>query len=312
VQYESGSGNVVEKSCQQNIAKMTIDPKNVSTLEMQNYLQGAVTPRPIALASTIGKSGDINLSPFSYFNCFGARPPILIFSPGRRLRDGTVKHTYENILDIPEVVIHIVNYNMVQQTSLSSTEYPKGINEFIKAGFTEVPSTLVRPPRVAEAPVAMECKVKQIIPTGEEGGAGNLIICEVLLMHIKEEIIGADGKIDPFKLDAVARLGANWYSRVNAPCVFSVPKPVDKKGIGIDSLPEFIRNSSILSGNDLGQLANVTEVPAFDENHEAFQNISFDDISDIKQAFLFAKRFLMQNKVMEAWQILLYKRKDLA
>src|SRR6187551_1480530 len=240
---------------------LTIDPKEITTPQMHAYLLGAVTPRPIAFASTVDKDGNVNLSPFSFFNCFGSNPPLLIFSPARRGRDNTTKHTFENVNEVPEVVIHIVKYDMVQQMSLSSTEYAKGVNEFEKAGFTEVPSVMVKPPRVAEAPIAFECKVIQIIPTGSQGGAGNLVICEVLCMHIDETILDDEGRIDPFKLDAVARLGGDYYCRVQGNSIFKVPKPLEKIGIGVDQLPERIRLSKVLTGNDLGLLANVERIP---------------------------------------------------
>jgi len=192
-----------------------IDPKEVTTGVLHSYLLGAIAPRPIAFASTIDKEGKVNLSPFSFFNVFGANPPILIFSPARRGRDNTVKHSYENVLEVPEVTINIVDYAMVQQMSLASTEYPKGVNEFVKAGLTEIASEKVKPPRVADAPASFECKVLQVIPTGIEGGAGNLIICEVVLVHIANRVLDGNGKIDPFKLDAVARMGGDWYCRAN-------------------------------------------------------------------------------------------------
>ena len=239
---------------------MTIDPKQVSVPAFHSFLLSAVTPRPIALASTIDPNGDVNLSPFSFFNCFGANPPVLIFSPSRRIRDKTTKHTYQNVKEIPEVVIHIVNYNMVQQTSLASTEYPRGVNEFEKAGFTPIQSVMIRPPRVKESPVAFECKVTQVIETGDGPGAGNLIICEVLLMHVSESVL-TNNKIDPAKLDVVCRLGGDWYARINHPNLFAVAKPVDRLGIGIDNLPSGIRNSDVLTGNDLGKLANVETTP---------------------------------------------------
>ncbi|MFN9501846.1 MAG: flavin reductase family protein, partial [Chryseotalea sp.] len=218
-----------------------IDPKEVTTGVLHSYLLGAIAPRPIAFASTIDKEGKVNLSPFSFFNVFGANPPILIFSPARRGRDNTVKHSYENVLEVPEVTINIVDYAMVQQMSLASTEYPKGVNEFVKAGLTEIASEKVKPPRVADAPASFECKVLQVIPTGIEGGAGNLIICEVVLVHIANRVLDANGKIDPFKLDAVARMGGDWYCRAKGDALFTVPKPLEKIGIGIDQLPDEIR-----------------------------------------------------------------------
>lgn len=263
---------------------------------MHGYLLSAVTPRPIAFASTVDKNGNVNLSPFSFFNCFGANPPIVIFSPARRGRDNTVKHTYENVKEVPEVVINIVNYAMVQQASLASNEFPKGVNEFVKAGFTEASSSLVRPPRVAEAPVAMECKVLQIIETGDQGAAGILVICEVIMMHIQDHVLDADGRIDPFKLDAVARLGGDYYCRVQGGNIFKVPKPLDKVAIGIDQLPERIRNSRVLTGNDLGMLANVEQLP-FIGNSTLSQK-------DEEQRHRHAQELLRGGNVSEAWRIL--------
>lgn len=271
---------------------MIIDPKEVTVGKMHSYLLGAIAPRPIAFASTIDKDGNVNLSPFSFFNCFGANPPLLIFSPARRGRDNTTKHTYENVLEVPEVVINIVNYELVQQMSLASTEYKKGVNEFVKAGLTPIASTKIKPPRVGEAPVSFECKVLQVIPTGLEGGAGNLVICEVVLAHIKDEVLDAEGKIDPFKLDAVARMGGDWYCRANGEALFTVPKPLEKVGIGIDQLPEAIRKSKVLTGNDLGMLANVE---SFD-NQVRYSN----DIVKHQQAQILLK----EKKVEEAWEAL--------
>ena len=238
----------------------TIDPKAVSTAALHGYMLGAVTPRPIAFASTIDSAGNVNLSPFSFFNVFSANPPIMIFSPARRGRDNTTKHTYENVLQVKEVVINIVNYDIVQQMSLSSTEYGKGVNEFEKAGLTPLPSQTIKPPRVAESPVQFECRVNEVISLGTEGGAGNLVICEVLKMHINEAVLDPDGKIDPVKLDAVSRMGGNWYGRAKQG-MFEVPKPLSRLGIGFDQLPEAIRTSKLLTGNDLAKLANVEVLP---------------------------------------------------
>ena len=243
---------------------LTIDPKEVSTGKLHRYLLGAIGPRPIAFASTIDAEGRPNLSPFSFFNVFGSNPPTLIFSPARRGRDNTVKHTYNNVKNIDEVVINIVNYDIVQQMSLSSTEYAEGVNEFEKAGFSMLKSELVRPFRVAESPVQFECKVKQVIETGQEGGAGNLVICEVLKMHINESILDEDGFIDQHKIDLVARMGGNWYSRANLG-MFEVPKPLSTLGIGIDAIPVEIRESKTLTGNDLGKLGNVEALPKDEE-----------------------------------------------
>jgi flavin reductase (DIM6/NTAB) family NADH-FMN oxidoreductase RutF len=275
---------------------LTINPKEIPFAKMHGYLLGAVTPRPIAFASTIDKQGNVNLSPFSFFNCFGANPPILIFSPARKGRDNTTKHSYENVREVPEVVINVVNFGMVQQTSLASTEYPKGVNEFVKAGFTEVASTIVKPPRVAEAPIAMECKVLQIIQTGDQGAAGNLVICEIVMMHINENVLDADGKIDPWKLDAVARLGGDYYCRVQGDMIFKVPKPLDKIGIGIDQLPERIRNSKVLTGNDLGMLANIEKLPG-----DHFTERANDEIHMHQQAHSLLEKGLVD----EAWKILI-------
>src|SRR6478609_8361610 len=240
---------------------MILDLKDLKTAEKQYYLQHVVAPRPICFASTIDKAGHINLSPFSFFNLFSSNPPIVIFSPARRVRDNTTKHSLQNILEVPEVVINIVTYDMVQQTSLTSCEYPKGTDEFIKAGFTKEPATLVRPPMVKESKVKLECKVIEVKSLGEGGGAGNLVICEVLRLHIDDSLLNEDRKFDQQKFELVARLGGDWYCKVGRENLFTVPKPNVNLGIGIDSLPEGVRNSKILTGNQLGQLANVHEMP---------------------------------------------------
>ncbi len=221
----------------------------------------AVAPRPIAFASTIDKNGLVNLSPFSFFNCFGSNPPIMIFSPARRVRDNTIKHTLENVLDVPEVVINIVNYPIVEQMSLSSTEYAKGANEFTKSGLTEVASTIVKPPRVGEAPVAFECVVDQVIETGSEGGAGNLVVSRIVQIHIQKEYLDENDNLDTTKLDLVARMGGSWYCRASGNALFEIPKPLTTKGMGVDQLPLSIRESDILTGNNLGRLGNMEEMP---------------------------------------------------
>jgi flavin reductase (DIM6/NTAB) family NADH-FMN oxidoreductase RutF len=288
---------------------MTIDPKEIHFSKVHGYLLGAVVPRPIAFASTMDSSGNINLSPFSFFNCFGANPPILVFSPARRGRDNTTKDTYENVLEVPEVVINIVNYSMVQQTSLASGEFPKGVNEFVKAGLTQVPSTLVNPPRVGESPVSFECKVLQVIPTGDQGAAGNLVICQVVLMHIKDDILDADGKIDPFKLDAVARMGGDWYCRANGDSLFRLPQPGNKIGIGIDQLPEGIRKSKVLTGNDLGLLGSVQEFPGSDLISQVMMHTEFREANKNPESIhLLAKAYLKQGRIAEAWAVLLAER----
>ena len=239
---------------------LSIDPKNETVGTVHGHLLSAISPRPIAFASTVDAQGRPNLSPFSFFNVFGANPPIVIFSPARRVRGNTTKHTLENAKEVDEVVINIVNYNMVQQMSLSSTEYAEGVNEFEKAGLTMLKSDLVKPFRVAESPVQLECKVKQIVETGTEGGAGNLIICEVVKIHINKNVLDENGSIDQHKIDTVARMGGNWYSRANMG-MFEVEKPLRTLGIGVDNLPQTIRESKILTGNDLGRLGNVETLP---------------------------------------------------
>ena len=289
----------------------TISLKNIKPAEAQNYLQHAIGPRPICFASTIDLKGNVNLSPFSFFNLFSTNPAIVVFSPSRRARDNTTKHTLQNILEVPEVVVNIVSYDMVQQTSLASCEYPKGTDEFIKTGFTKIPSQIIKPPRIKESPVQMECKVLEVKPLGTEGGAGNLVIAEVLIMHINENILNENGNIDQTKLDLVARLGGNWYTRANTATIFEVEKPNTQLGIGVDALPENIRHSKILTGNNLGQLANVNEPPFVDPAFEddklknIFQYYSLDPEEMEKELHLYAKELLDIGKVKEAWQILL-------
>ncbi|MGB3342708.1 MAG: flavin reductase family protein [Aequorivita sp.] len=289
---------------------ISIEPNEIATAKLHAYLLGAVAPRPIAFASTIDSEGRVNLSPFSFFNVFSARPPILIFSPARRGRDNTTKHSYENVMQVREVVINIVNFNMVHQVSLASTEYAQGVNEFTKAGFTELASDIVKPPRVAEAPVQLECKVNEIISLGAEGGAGNLVICEVLKLHIKKEVLDENQNIDPFKIDTVARLGGGWYSRAKAG-LFEVPKPLTTHGVGVDMLPEEIRLSKILTGNDLGILGNVESFPNSEEinifmnsSEEIKRLISEDKIEAIHKK---TQEFIGEGKVEDAWKLLLSK-----
>lgn len=240
---------------------LTINTSDISPLELQGYLQSAIAPRPICLASTIDKAGQVNLSPFSYFNLFSMNPPICIFSPSRRVRDNTTKHTLENLKEVPECVINIVNYAMVEQVSLSSCEYPKDVNEFTKAGFTQIPSDLVAPPRVAESPIQLECTVAQIIALGEKAGAGNLVLAEIKRIHIADSVLNANNKIDQAKLDLVARLGGDWYARINEQNLFEVTKPNTQLGLGFDMLPSCIREHIGLSNNEKAQLANCTTLP---------------------------------------------------
>lgn len=290
---------------------ITIDPKNVETAKLQGFLQSSVGPRPIAFASTVDAEGNPNLSPFSFFNVFSANPPILVFSPARRVRDNTVKHTLLNAETTREVVINVVNFDMVQQTSLASTEYAPGINEFVKAGFTAIESETVKPFRVKESPVQFECKVTQIIPLGQEGGAGNLILCEVVKMHIDERILDESGNIDQYKIDLVSRLGANWYSRSNQG-LFEVPKPLTTLGIGVDAIPEFIKQSPIFDGNDLGMLGNVEALPTTEEvsifvqeNFAVRGILSADDDEKVHKE---AKNYLIKKDVLSAWKVLLAKK----
>jgi flavin reductase (DIM6/NTAB) family NADH-FMN oxidoreductase RutF len=290
---------------------MTLDLQDLSPVEKQYFLQHVVAPRPVCFASTIDREGAVNLSPFSFFNLFSSNPPIVVFSPARRVRDNTTKHTLQNVLDIPEVVINIVTYDMVQQTSLASCEYPKGTDEFIKAGFTKEPATIVKPPMVKESKAKLECKVLEVKSLGENGGAGQLVICEVLKLHLDDSLLDENKKFVQSKLELVARLGGDWYCRVNKDNLFTVPKPNTKLGIGIDALPESIRYSKLLTGNHLGLLANVHEMPvvepSFDDEHlkNIIQYYSVNPNDMEKEVHSYAAKLLDQNKVAEAWQVLL-------
>lgn len=289
---------------------LSLDPRKLSTGKLHQYLLGAVGPRPIAFASTVDEQGRPNLSPFSFFNVFGSNPPTLIFSPARRGRDNTVKHTYNNVNAIREVVINIVNFDMVQQVSLSSTEYAKGVNEFEKAGLTMLKSEVVKPFRVAESPVQFECRVNNITELGQEGGAGNLVICEVLKMHINEAVLDENGYIDQYKIDQIARMGGNWYTRANMG-MFEVPKPLSNLGIGVDAIPAEIRNSKILTGNDLGKLGNVEVLPS-EEDIAAFlkEEPELADLvksGDKNKIHLKAQQLLQEDQPVKAWKILLEK-----
>lgn len=292
----------------------TIDPTTLNTAAFHSYMLGVVAPRPIAFASTIDKAGNVNLSPFSFFNAFSSNPPILVFSSSRRVRDNTTKHTLENLKEVPEVVINVVNYDIVEQMSLSSTEYEKGINEFEKAGLQQVDSVKVKPPRVGEAPAAFECKVNEIIALGEEGGAGNLIICEVVMAHFQEKIFDKQGKVDPFKLDAVARMGGNWYCRAQGEALFEIPKPLREIGIGVDQIPESVRNSMELTGNHLGRLGNIAALPTEEEVKAYSQTAAMaefrkrfanDEPSMQHHLHQKARDLLDEGKTEEAWLVLL-------
>ncbi len=290
---------------------MIFDLKKLAPAEKQYYLQHAIAPRPICFASTIDKAGNVNLSPFSFFNLFSSNPPVVIFSPARRLRDNTTKHTLRNVTEVPEVVINIVTFDMVQQTSLASCEYPEKVNEFSKAGFTEEKASIVTPPMVKESKIKMECKVLEVKPLGTEGGAGNLVICEVLVMHISDELLDAEKKLDQRKINHVARLGGNWYCKVDETNLFEVEKPNVLLGIGVDRLPVSIRNSTILTGNNLAQLANVQDLPvidpSFDDDHlkQIVQYYSINPEEMEGELHLYAKQLLDNGKVNQGWQVLL-------
>lgn len=290
-----------------------IDPQNTPTAHLHSQLLAAVAPRPIAFASTVDKDGNPNLSPFSFFNVFSAKPPIAIFSPARSGRTGASKNTYDNVKEVPEVVINIVNYELVQQCSLASTEYAKGVNEFVKAGLTPVNSELVKPFRVLEAPVQLECKVNNVIELGTHGGSGNLVICEVLMMHVSEDVLDEKGLIDQQKIDLVARMGYNFYCRASGSAIFEVKKPLNTLGIGVDQLPERVRNSDILTGNDLGQLGNVETLPDETEVND-FKLMELSDFFIMhkdnpklleKELHKKARKFLEEGRVEEAWKTLL-------
>ncbi len=290
---------------------MRIIPGEIKTAQLHSFLLGSVAPRPICFASTIDADGVPNLSPFSFFNVFGSKPPILIFSPARRVRDNSIKHTLENVYATKEVVINVVSYNIVQQMNLASCEYPKGVSEFEKSGFTPLKSDIVKPFRVKESPVQMECKVLQVIETGNEGGAGNLIICEMVCMHIDDNVLDEHGKIDPHKIDLVARMGADFYCRASGEAVFEVNKPNMELGVGVDALPDWIKSSHILTGNNLGMLGNSTSIPVVDEVlyddrlSQLIKEYGEDNAARRQALHIYAKELLDSGKVEKAWQVLL-------
>ena len=290
---------------------MRIVPGEIKTAQLHGFLLGSVAPRPICFASTIDNEGRPNLSPFSFFNVFGSKPPILIFSPARRVRDNTIKHTLENVYATKEVVINVVSYNIVQQANLASCEYGKDVNEFEKAGFTPIKSDWVKPFRVKESPVQMECKVLQVIETGQEGGAGNLVICEMVCMHIDDNVLDEHGKIDPHKIDLVARMGADYYCRASGGAVFEVHKPNVALGVGIDALPDWIRSSSVLTGNNLGMLGNSTSIPIVhevlydDRLSQIIKEYGNDKAARRQALHVYAKELLDSNNIEKAWQVLL-------
>ena len=285
---------------------MIIHPEEIPVQKLHSYLLGSIVPRPIAFASTVNAAGDVNLSPFSFFNVFSANPPVLIFSPARRVRDNSVKHTLLNVQEVPEVCINVVSYSMVEQASLASCEYPAGVNEFVKAGFSEEPAARIRPPHVAESPVSFECRVQHVMALGTGGGAGNLIVAEVVLMRIKDEVLDAAGRIDPHKLDAVARMGANYYCCASGDAVFEVPKPSEIPGLGVDLLPRHVWTSDCLTGNDLGRLGNLHQQPS----PEVLAAIS--QMPEVRQAVAdgfpavhrLAKKWISAGELHQAWALL--------
>ncbi|MBD0403127.1 flavin reductase family protein [Flammeovirga sp. EKP202] len=279
----------------------TFTPSEVTTAQMHGYLLNSIAPRPIAFVSTVDDEGNVNLSPYSCFNFFGANPPILVFSPTRRVRDNTTKHTLDNILATKECVVNIVTYDIVEQMSLSSTEYGKGINEFIKSGLTEVPSVDVTPPRVKESLVQFECKLQQVIAMGEEGGAGNLVLCEVIRIHVNESILDEKGMIEGSKLDLMGRMGGNYYVRASGDALLSIEKPIRKKGIGIDQLPLHIVESEILTGNQLAKLANIEAIPSI----ESLEHIEIPMMDSRENNHILAGKLLDKGMVEEAWKVLL-------
>ena len=292
---------------------LTIDPKEIPVPKLHHYLLGAVGPRPIAFASTIDKDGNRNLAPFSFFNVFSANPPIMVFSPARSGRTNTTKNTFDNVKEIPEVVINIVNYSIVEQMSLASSPFEAEVDEFVKSGLTPIASDTIRPFRVKESPVQFECKVNEIIELGKEGGAGNLIICEVTKIHINEDVLDENGVIDQHKIDLVSRMGGNWYCRSNSDSMFEIKKPIMTVGIGYDSIPEDIRNSKILSGNDLGKLGGIEQLPdETDVNDHKLIELAdlFVDLEDDQEKLelelhKLAKQELKEDKLKEAWMTLL-------
>ncbi len=292
---------------------LTLDPKTLPIPKLHQYLLGAIGPRPIAFASTIDEEGNSNLAPFSFFNVFSANPPILIFSPARSGRTNETKDTYKNVKVNPEVVINVVNYDIVHQMSLASSPYAPGVSEFLKAGFTPIKSDLIKPMRVAESPVQFECKVNEVIELGAEGGAGNLIICEVVKIHIHEDVLDENGMIDQHKIDLVSRMGGNWYCRADEKSMFEIMKPITTCGIGFDHLPADIRNSNLLTGNDLGHLAGIEEIPnetdvneyKLIELSELFVSLENEPVKLEESLHQRAKELLQENKLEEAWLTLL-------
>ena len=285
----------------------SIDPNSISTKELHSILLTAIAPRPIAFASTVDELGNVNLSPFSFFNVFSSNPPILIFSPARRVLDNTTKHTLKNVEQTKEVVINIVNHQLVEQMSLASTEYEDGVNEFTKSGLTEVPSLKITPPRVGESPVSFECVVDNIIELGNEGGAGNLVICKVVYIHLNNKYLDVNNQLDTKKLDLVARMGGSWYTRCTEKSIFEIPKPLNTKGIGVDNLPKHIYKTEILTGNNLGRLGNFNEIPSESEIELHKKLPEINEILTVEneqfklgQLHLLVKKYLTENNLSMA------------
>ena len=288
----------------------TIDPNNITQPELHKHLLSAIAPRPICFASTIDKNGNVNLSPFSYFNVFSSNPPMMVFSPARSGKNNTLKHTHENIKEVPQVVINIVNYQMVEQMSLTSTNYDKGINEFVKSGLTPVPSKKIKPPRVKETPVAFECTISKIIELGNGPGAGNLILAKVELIHINTKYLNDKGYLDTTLLDLVGRMGDNWYIRAKKDALFEITKPIKTKGIGVDNLPLSVQQSKVLTGNDLGRLANVERLPSESEIRKKIEATNISK-SDLNGNHKLAKKQLENGNIQKALAILIYSDKQI-
>ena len=288
----------------------SLSPEQLSQAELHGYLLSAVAPRPICFASTISAKGEVNLSPYSFFNVFSSNPPVMIFSPARRGRDNTVKHSYENVKEVAEVTINVVNHPMVEQMSLASTEYARGVNEFEKAGFTQVESDLIKPPRVGEAPVSFECRVTEVIELGDGPGAGNLVLAEVLKIHLQEEYLDQDGRLDTRLLDLVGRMGGSWYTRASGDSLFEIPKPLRTLGIGVDSLPESARNSTVLTGNELGRLGNSEVMPAFEEQERLAAKEKWAALAGIEDAHRSVSNYLTAQENEKALALLFWAAKN--
>ena len=282
----------------------TFDPKDLTRAKLHHLLLAAIAPRPIAFASTIDSEGHVNLSPFSFFNVFSSNPPVMIFSPAKSGRDGSLKHTHENVLQIPEVVINTVDYDMVQQMSLASTSYARQVNEFTKAGFSEVASDLVKPPRVKESPAAFECEVREVVSLGGQG-SGNLVICDVVRMHIQSRFINGEGRLDTRQLNMVGRMGENWYCRIDDKALFEIQKPGNVQGIGVDSLPKNVRFSKVLTGNQLGKLGSCPNLPSPEQIINAKKQLEDLQLNSLDELHKYAQSLLEKDQRELALSVLL-------